>query len=164
MTKTFYGLEIHGDPDTRTPTPQRPASELAELIRAVQALPEVDSFGWQQWYPAFNDGDPCYFKVSDAWFKPIDAEEDEGHVSQWELYGTHPLGTTVKSWRLDEHPGAKEGDYIGEHEQAYRTCSKLNEAIDSGAFDDALQEHFGEFAEITINDSGIHVDIYEPLD
>lgn len=34
---------------------------LAEAKEILDAHPELEGIGWQQWVPSFNDGDPCRF-------------------------------------------------------------------------------------------------------
>lgn len=80
MTSTahtnFLGIPVDGDirrGDSRTP--QRPLSELEPLIRAVLADPTIHSFGWHQYTPYFNDGEPCVFSTGDVWIRTVDDVE-----------------------------------------------------------------------------------------
>lgn len=72
-THNFLGIPIDGDitrGDKRVA--QRPLSELQPLIRAVLNDPTMHSFGWTQYTPYFNDGEPCVFGVNEPWFRTVD--------------------------------------------------------------------------------------------
>lgn len=175
-TKTnFLGIPIDGDitkPDRQTP--QRPLSELEPLIRAVLDDDTIHSFGWRQYTPYFNDGDPCVFGTGDVWVRTIDdvkpsaasdddEEDDEEDDSFSFGYGEHPslggreykyVGTFPNRQRV---PGA----YSGPDEARHDRCVALAEAIESDAFDDVLLEAFGDHALVTVRRAGITVESYE---
>jgi hypothetical protein len=76
VTHNFLGIPIDGDitrGDKRVP--QRPLSELEPLIRAVLDDPTMHSFGWTQYTPYFNDGEPCVFGVNEPWFRTVEDVE-----------------------------------------------------------------------------------------
>ncbi len=79
MTSThtsFLGIPVDGDINRSSDrTPQRPLSELEPLIRAVLADPTIHSFGWHQYTPYFNDGEPCVFSTGDVWIRTVDDVE-----------------------------------------------------------------------------------------
>lgn len=80
MTSTthtsFLGIPVDGSIHRgERRTPQRPLSELEPLIRAVLADPTIHSFGWHQYTPYFNDGEPCVFSTGDVWIRTIDDVE-----------------------------------------------------------------------------------------
>jgi hypothetical protein len=167
----FLGIPVEGDiqhPDKKTP--QRPLSELEPLLRAVLDDPTIDSFGWTQYTPYFNDGDPCVFHVGEPWFRTkgdpavkadsndededYDEDDDEEHGVG---YG-HP---TLGNRDFDYVNGARvEKPYVGPDEARYDRCVALAEAVDSGAFDDVLLESFGDHCRVKVTSAGITVDEY----
>ncbi len=180
-TKTqtsFLGIPVDGDitrGDKRTP--QKDLSELEPLMRAVLADEYIHSFGWTQYTPYFNDGDPCVFSVGEPWFRTVDdvkdktseSEDDEDEDYERENddsfsvgYGEHPtLGKREYEYVGDWPDRVKVmGAYVGGHEASYDRCLALHDAIDSGAFEDVLLEAFGDHARVTVRASGISVDEY----
>lgn len=73
VRRNFLGIPVHGDvtPGGKRAV-QRPLSDLEPLIRAVLDDPFIDAFGWTQFTPYFNDGDPCVFSVGSVWFRTTD--------------------------------------------------------------------------------------------
>lgn len=169
MTKTrtnFLGIPVEGDIDKGSKrTPQRPIEELEPLIRAVLDDPTMKAFGWQQYTPYFNDGDPCTFRVNGAWFLTAD-DPDVGDVEDFytfELdYTDHPsLGKLETEW-AGSWPNREvvSETYQGPDEERYRRTKALSDAIIGGAFEDVLLEAFGDHAEVKVTASGITVDSY----
>jgi hypothetical protein len=172
---SFLGIQIEGDITRGSKkTAQRPLSDLEPLIRAVLNDELIHSFGWTQYTPYFNDGEPCEFDVNEVWFKTVhdakpkaneDDEEDYEDRDRFNvMYGTHPtLGRRDYEWN-NTHDGQRLKvwkDYEGQHEQTWMNCYALAEAIGTEAFDDVLLEAFGDHAEIEITRDGIKVDTYE---
>lgn len=177
MTRTnFLGIPVEGDIDKGSKkTAQKPLSELEPLMRAVLADEYIDSFGWTQYTPYFNDGEPCEFGVGEPWFRTVDDvagkgatsdDEDEDHDDSYTIgYSEHPsLGKQDYEWdnpRDWENRRKIYGPYEGDRQSSFMVCSALTDAIDSGAFDDVLLEAFGDHARVTIRATGIVVDTYE---
>lgn len=70
MTTNFLGIPVDGDISRgEKRTPQKPLTELEPLIRALLDDPGMVDFGWRQYTPYFNDGDPCVFSVGEPWFR-----------------------------------------------------------------------------------------------
>lgn len=51
--------------------------------------------------------------------------------------------------------------YEGPDEARFDRCMELNRALESGAFDNVLLEHFGDHAMITVRKDGIEVKFYD---
>ncbi len=165
--KNFLGIPVEGDIQRGSSrVPQRPLSELEPLLRRVIEDPFIDSIGWKQYTPYFNDGEPCEFSVGHPWFRTTsdvasrstdDEDEDyDGDDYRFELDGEHPsLGRREYDWRRKV-----ELPYEGEHEALYDACSKLSKAVNGGEFEDVLLEAFGDHAQVTVRASGITVDSY----
>lgn len=170
---TYLGVPLISEIDpseSRGKTPQKPIEELEPLLLAVLRDPIISAFGWTQYTPYFNDGEPCYFSVGTPWFATVggqqpDEEDENGYefesdsftISHHPTLGDRPSrydridGQLVRVWS---------GEYVGEHEESWERCRALSDAIDSEAFDDALLGKFGDHAEITIRPSGITVSDY----
>ena len=78
-------------------------TEGATIIKQISdevfsAMPEIYAFGWTQYAPYFNDGDPCIFGVNDpvAWFSKESAED--GNFWEGDIEG-HILGKYITSNR-----------------------------------------------------------------
>jgi hypothetical protein len=161
---SFLGIPVEGDisyGDTRVA--QRPLEELAPLIQAVLDDPFIVGFGWRQYTPYFNDGEPCVFGAYGCWFRTVedattsdaDSEDDEkwydDDTEDLELWDHPTLGRF--NWRDDT--------YEGNHEESYRRARALESAIESGEFHDVLLEAFGDHARVTVSRDAIVVSTYE---
>lgn len=170
--KDFLGIPVSGDiqrGDKRVD--QRPLEELAPPMQAVLDDPTIVAFGWSQYTPYFNDGDPCVFSVHGVWIQTTeDRQEDsedyaEEDVDYWRrnyldaAYGHPTLGE--RKFHYAEGPWPRErieDGYTGPDEARYDRCHALSTAINSGAFDNVLLENFGDHAEITVTKTEILVD------
>jgi hypothetical protein len=154
---SFLGIEIKGDIKSNRSTPQRPKEELAPIVQAMLDDPRVVEFGWRQYTPYFNDGDPCHFRSYGAWVR-LDSDSDDAEDYELSLEERDDLGERPVKWVGNErHVGAYEGPDEARHDR----CDALYRAIDSDEFDDALLELFGDHAEVTVRRDGIQVDFYE---
>ncbi len=156
----FLGIPVEGDINAAARRiPQRPLSDLAPLIRAVLDDDFIESVGWDQYTPYFNDGDPCEFNVCELYFRTT-ADADVEDTYELEVgFGVHPsLGGCTTEWVGRErivHP------YAGNHEALHDACSALSRAIESGAFDHVLLDAFGDHATVVMQATGITVDTYD---
>jgi hypothetical protein len=168
MTKhaNFLGIPVDGDitkGDKRVP--QKPLSELEPLMRAVLDDPTMKAFGWTQYTPYFNDGDPCVFSVGTPWFLTVnDPDPDDADMYEYEAsaYRGHPsLGKREYEYRGTwPNRQAIPGPYEGPDEERFDRVKALSDAIESGAFEDVLLEAFGDHAQVTVRSAGITVDSY----
>lgn len=162
----FLGIPVEGD-ITRgeMQAPQRPLSELEPLMRAVLDDSTMKAFGWTQYTPYFNDGDPCTFSVNTPWFLTVDDpdfDDIEDEDSYGVDYGSHPtLGEREYDYR-GSWPNRQRIDlgYTGPDEARYDRVRALSEAINGGAFENVLLEAFGDHAEVKVTAAGITVDSY----
>lgn len=173
----FLGIPVEGDiskGDKRVP--QRSLSELEPVIRAVLDDQYIASFGWTQYTPYFNDGEPCVFSVETPWFRTVDdvkaetsgSDEDDEYDYEDDdsftvEYGHPTLGKQGYQWdnpRDWENRRKVYGPYEGSHQSTFMVCSALSEAINSGAFEDVLLEAFGDHAQVRVTAAGITVDTY----
>lgn len=161
--KSFLGLPVTGDITYgERPVEQRPLEELSPLMQSVLDSPKVARFGWTQYTPYFNDGDPCVFGVNELWADPVVTADSEPssdgyhEVISWDKrWGSRPstFNEATKSW--------EEGFYVGPDEEIYDKLLDLNKAISSGAFNDVLLEAFGDHATVTVTREGITVEYYD---
>jgi hypothetical protein len=151
----FLGIPVEGHiqmPDKRKP--QKPLSELEPLLRAVLNDPMIMDFGWCQYTPYFNDGDPCIFRVYGFWVRTtqdvVQGEEEDFESGDYDI-DSHPTLGTI-------HYGYSEPAvsvvYEGEHEELFTRCNDLAQAIEGGEFYDVLLDAFGDHAHITVRNRG----------
>lgn len=190
-TKNFLGIPVHGDiTHGEKRAAQRPLEDLEPLIRAVLDDPYIHSFGWTQYTPYFNDGEPCVFSVGTPWFRTVDDakaaaekraevktdghsnwDDDDDDEDDWRddgsldvAYGHHPtLGKREYEWDRPRDYETRQkvwGAYEGEHEVSFMACVALSDAIGSDAFEDVLLVAFGDHCQVTIKATGITVDEY----
>ncbi|MFI7642434.1 hypothetical protein [Nonomuraea sp. NPDC049400] len=158
-TNSFLGIPVVGDiNEGEKRAKQRPIEELAPLLQAVVNDPYVAEFGWTQYTPYFNDGDPCTFGVrGEVWFRTVeDADVDDTY--ELELNNHPTLG--IRRWNRD----ARRYDEIRlspEKREVYDRCDALNTALEGGEFLDVLLEAFGDHAEITVKKDAIQVEFYQ---
>lgn len=148
--RSFLGIPVEGDIVRNKPEKeQRPLAELSPLLQAVLDDPHVTEFGWRQYTPYFNDGEPCVFGVNGLWVRTdADDPDDDPDELECSSFSRHPtLGKDVtrEPWQ----------------EGLARNAAALDTALDDGEFDEVLLEAFGDHAEITVRRTGITIDSYE---
>lgn len=164
--RTFLGIEVHGDineGDRRKP--QRPMEEFAPIVQAVLDDPTVVEFGWRQYTPYFNDGDPCTFRAFGAWVRlDTDKPADDDEYEDLDIdYGSKArIGERDYEW-VGEWPNRTRvfGKYTGPDEARYDRLHALSAAVDGGEFLDVLLSSFGDHAKVTVRRDGIQVDTYD---
>lgn len=168
VRRSFLGLDIHGDinPGVHRRA-QRTQEEFAVIVQAVLDDPTVTEFGWHQYTPYFNDGEPCIFGANGAWTRLIadpEIEEDDLYEGKFDIgYGADErIGfRSVLSWEgVWPDRQAIYGPYTGPDEARYDRLRALRSAIEGGAFDDVLLSLFGDHCEVTVRRDGIQVDEY----
>lgn len=153
MTSSYLGVPVHGiirENDAFRIT-QKPVEELSPLMQAVLDDPNIVFFGWHQYTPYFNDGDPCIFGVGEMYAVPLGENTDdvgEGYWSWQEKYGS--IGPYNTFWET----------YAQICPDTYARVLALADAIESGAFNAALLELFGDHAEITVRKDEITIEEY----
>lgn len=159
MTTNFLGIPINGD-ITRggARVEQKPIEELQPILQAVLDDPTIVEFGWRQYTPYFNDGEPCTFSTHGTWVRTTadeDADEDE-----LEMWGHHSLGK-VSGGRNKDTGRWETYPYEGPDEARFDRCKALETAIEGGAFEHVLLDAFGDHANITVRRDGIEVEFYD---
>ncbi|BBC35232.1 hypothetical protein SGFS_065260 [Streptomyces graminofaciens] len=156
--QNFLGIPVQGDITRGSDrVEQKPIEELQPILQAVLDDPTIVEFGWRQYTPYFNDGEPCTFSAHGTWVRTTadeDADEDE-----LEMWGHRTLG------KVTGHRDASTGEWVtdpyeGPDEARYLRCKELEKAVEGGAFEVVLLEAFGDHAEITVRRDGIQIEFY----
>ena len=118
--------------------------------------PKIESFGWSQFTPYFNDGDTCTFSVNTDYIS-INGEyvDDSKWVNE----------TTVVDWGtwnrdLRVYEGRVEVPNLDYDAELAKGSDEITEFLRN--FDnDFYITRFGDHAEITVTKDGVDVDEYE---
>ncbi|HKO83922.1 MAG TPA: hypothetical protein VJ140_05025 [Actinomycetota bacterium] len=167
---TFLGLTITGDISRgERRVKQRPREEFLPLVQALLDDPTIEAFGWRQYTPYFNDGEPCVFGAYGFWVLTTDTPEEPREDYEEDTYelemSSHPaLGRKRGHWvrrpREDDPGEWVDEPYTGPDEARFDRCRAVDHAIDRGEFDDVLLETFGDHAEIKITSEGVTLTEY----
>lgn len=163
----FLGIPVTGDISWGEKRPlQKPLSELEPLIRALLDDETIVEFGWRQYTPYFNDGDPCVFSTYGVWVRTVTDDKDPddedisdslsveyGHPSLGEIQWGYSSGSYESRVRFVK-------GYEGPDQARLERCLAFNDAIEGGSFDDVLLEAFGDHAEIRVKRDGITVEFF----
>ncbi len=155
MSTNFLGIPVEGDISAshRRSVTQRLADELGPLLFAVLGVDNVEAVRWSQYTPYFNDGDVCEFSANGARVLLSGQDEDTEDDSD---YG----GNFASEYDLFDSRDYTNHTVVGA-KPAYLPVKSLSDALESGAFDNALIEAFGDHATVTVRPTGITVDYYE---
>jgi hypothetical protein len=153
---------------------QLPIEDLLPFLKAIHDDPGIESFGWRQYTPYFNDGEQCVFGVGNVWFlTPEDAVDEEDQKLRADDYHTweEEHGYTARKgfarqvdiWTYPEtgRPWKKAQDNPRWDQRRYERCEVFCELLYSDHFDLALLAKFGDHAIVTINKDKITVEYYE---
>lgn len=157
-TNSFLGIPVIGDiNEGEKREHQRPIEDLAPLLQAVVDDEFIVEFGWTQYTPYFNDGDPCTFGVrGEVWFRTT---QDGAVDDTYELeLDSHPT-IGIRRWNGDAR-SFEEIRLSPEKRAVYDRCLALDTAIEGGEFLDVLLDAFGDHAEITVKKDAIQVEFY----
>ena len=118
--------------------------------------PKVESFGWSQYTPYFNDGDTCTFSVNTDYIS-INGEhvDDSNWVSEKNI-------TNWGTWNRDlrTYEGRVEVPNLDYNSELVKGADEIVEFL-SNFDDDFYITRFGDHAEITVSKDGVDVDEYE---
>jgi len=115
-------------------------------------VPEVSMVMWEQFTPAFNDGDPCEFRIHELNFYNKEEYSEEEFE---ELDGS---GDVLLCGECNN--ASIYSQYIVLHEEASNVCEKLIHIISSD--EDIMKLIFGDPAKIIVKRSGeLIVEEYE---
>ncbi|UJV42037.1 hypothetical protein [Streptomyces sp. AMCC400023] len=162
--QNFLGIPVQGDITRGSDrVDQKPIEELQPILQAVLDDPTVTEFGWRQYTPYFNDGEPCTFSAHGTWVR-TDADEDADE-DELEMWGHRTLGKVTTEWG-DVDPNTRcrtvvSETYEGPDHARYDRCKALEKAIEGGHFEHVLLDAFGDHANITVRRDGIQVEFYD---
>lgn len=154
----FLDLVVEGEiisPDT-LPT-QRPFSDLVPLFQALLDDPAIRAFGWVQYTPYFNDGEPCVFGAGTFWVA-TDRDPNPEDVDPWDLRVSDYHPSLPPRVRLH----GRRVDNDAYDPVRWQACTAASEAVSSQEYDRALLEMFGDHARITVTRDGITITEHEP--
>lgn len=118
--------------------------------------PKVESFGWNQFTPYFNDGDTCYFSVNTDYIQINGESVDESDwINETKI-------TNYGTWNREkrEYEGRTEVPNLDYDPELAKATDEIREFLRN--FDnDFFLSQFGDHAEITITAEGVSVDEYE---
>lgn len=191
MTNSFLGVPIQGTIVREGRKTQRPREEFEPLVKALLDDPFIDSFGWRQYTPYFNDGDTCIFGAHGFWVRTVEDVEPPQKKVPTEVMALHQNGllndeeyraVVARLPELDDdddgdekfavgwaiHPtlGGTKGygedrGYEGTRESQWRAADALATAVEGGAFDAVLLDLFGDHCEVKVSRTGIVIESYE---
>jgi hypothetical protein len=161
--KNFLCIPVSGNINKggRTWVDQRPIEELRPMLQAVLDDSFIVEFGWKQYTPYFNDGEPCEFTVHTPWVRTT-ADMDVEETYQLELHGHPTLDSSYWGHKVEGGPYEKiYRERTAEVIASAERCLALADAIEGGPFERVLLESFGDHAEISVTKTGIQIKFYE---
>lgn len=122
----------------------------------------VESFGWTQYTPYFNDGDECVFNVHEL--KILAAEADAGDREDYR-YGetTRPFSSYSDTSRIRAYRyGGTLGDKTVHFDQRYQDAYEAIRAIYRVfSVDESIaKDIFGDHVEVVFGPDGVEVEEY----
>jgi hypothetical protein len=130
---------------------------FTELTKSIfEEYPKVESFGWSQYTPYFNDGDTCTFSVNTDWIYingiPVD---DSDWVNETTI-------TNYGTWNREKkvYEGRTEVPNLNYDEELSKASDEISEFL-SNFDNEFFMSQFGDHAEITVTAEGVSVDEYE---
>jgi hypothetical protein len=158
--KNFLGIPIHGDIISNEPVKQRPVEEFQPLVRAALDNETIHSFGWSQFTPYFNDGDPCKFSAGELWVRLVtdEVEEDEDAYEFFLSSREDELGIIPVVYSEGKRTKLP---YEGPDEIRFLMLEALSHAVTSGEFNEVLLTLFGDHAAIMFTREKIVVDCFD---
>lgn len=118
--------------------------------------PKVESFGWNQYTPYFNDGDTCIFSANTDYLTINGEYVDDSNwvgstiVTNWGTYNRETKTYEGKVEIPNENHDKELEDAADEIRNFLNTFN-----------DDFYMEKFGDHTEITVSAEGIEVDEYD---
>ncbi|MCX4801729.1 hypothetical protein OG594_08705 [Streptomyces sp. NBC_01214] len=158
-TRNFLGIPVEGDiTEGSTRVEQKPIEEFQPTLQAMLDDPTIVEFGWRQYTPYFNDGEPCEFSAYGTWVRTTDDKDVEDDY-ELEVDSHRTLGKRPYRRQPDGEYAVQ--PYEGPDEARYDRCRALGGAVEGGRFETVLLAAFGDHAAVTVRRDGIQVDFYE---
>jgi len=185
IKRNFLGIPIIGTPQAgSTRVDQYSREDFENIVFRVLNNEFFHDFGWTQYTPYFNDGDPCEFGTSGFWIRTVedlklkttvsvegDGDEEEADQDLFEdRYDLHSYGDGHPTLGKLEYPDGywvdgygserKLGTYVGDHGAEFRLAKELEMAIEGGHFENVLLDLFGDHCRVKVTRTGITIDEY----
>lgn len=115
--------------------------------------PKLESFGWRQYTPYFNDGEECTFS----------AHTDEPDINDINGYDVNFGDEMINDYSVERDPVTKQcpriknPDYDTELNSAHKDVKEFLDNID----DSVLRDLFGDHVQVKVTKSGTEVEDYE---
>lgn len=127
---------------------QKPIEEFVAWLDLMLGIPEVEAIKWSQYTPYWNDGEVCTFRVGEVYVKltgDVDdcGDDEDGWRDSYDLQNS-----TVPEALL----AAAEGAHEVLEEMSYQETKK---------FYNALEDAFGDHAEVVATREGFAIEEYE---
>ncbi|MFE3196777.1 hypothetical protein [Embleya sp. NPDC059237] len=163
---SFLGIPVSGDIPGDKPTPQRPLEDLRPILQALLDDPAVHSFGWHQFTPFYNDGEPCRFTINRFWVR-TQTDPLRSDVDDLEVFGAdgHPtLGQRINVYgkNADGAHTRIGTSFRGPDEAAYDRAAAAT-AVECGTFDAVLLEAFGDSTAVSVHKDHVDLQLYRPV-
>jgi len=181
IKRNFLGIPIIGTPMAgSTRVDQYTQEAFEEIVKTLLDDEFFVDFGWAQYTPYFNDGDPCEFSASGFWVRTVkdvklptgpfafqEPDEDEEELDFEDVnnfeFDSHPtLGELTYPdgyWTADGST-RKPGVYVGDDEHHYRVARDMTLAIEGGHFENVLLDLFGDHCQVKVSRTGITIHEY----
>jgi hypothetical protein len=118
--------------------------------------PEIESFGWTQYTPYFNDGEACMFYANTDYLKINDEYSED--TDWYSPITITKMGTWNRELRVYE--GREEEPNSNFNQNLVNATYEIGDFL--GNFDnDFYLSKFGDHAEITITKNGIDISDYD---
>lgn len=152
--KTFMGLPIEGDTGYRwARTPQEPVENLYNDLKAAFDAGVVGIM-WEQYTPAWNDGEACEFSVRDP------KVTTNAIVAEAWLDGTEP----DLSLAYPEEDFGEYDEYMYEQWSDHPDGKHVNDIsvpVDAAKYEDALRSKFGNNIKVIVTPGRVVTEEYD---
>lgn len=124
----------------------------------------LHSFGWTQYTPYFNDGDPCVFSMGElALIAKVDLEGKDPDLAEdllrdWSYEGSpafSPYGFEKASKVTSTYGDGRKGD--PRYDACLGACKQVYEALDNATAEDI----FGDHVRVVFTADGVEVEDYD---
>lgn len=138
IKQSIIGLRAQRDALLKTISENAGVLFKEAAVEIFEKFPKLNSFGWTQYTPSFNDGDACHFgaNTDDIYigYEGDEGEDEDGSISIWGV----------------KYYTEKEGREATERELAGVACCELLQNFE----EDDLLIMFGDHTKVTVNRDG----------
>lgn len=139
---------------------EKAKSILKDCLKDFMVVhPQVKAFGWVQYTPYFNDGEPCEFSLHEIGFTLKDLTEEELNETRYFDDGDHWIGAYGEyrpKWKPDIH---KKQEADGLTEELFKELVALNKQLRT--LEEEMRIVFGDHVKVVVTQKGIEVSEFE---